>query len=854
MLSSLTAWFLVGLAAGSYVQWFPILILLGLVLLAFGLAWRERHGGLPGSSGMSSYAAVLAGVVYWPVHTLALAPAASLPVDPSETTTLTGRIVAPVRVSPDRLRLLVEPGFGIDSIEPPPVAGKIRLTWRNPDRPLYEGDLIAFSARLHAPLGTHNPGGFDFGSYLRRQGIAAVGTLSGAEQVEVVASGRSSWRWTLWSHLDGWRQDIVRAASASLDPRLAAVFVGLVTGDQGLIDQETREDFVATGTVHILSISGSHLGLLAILTFVTGRLACRWLPVAALLRLNRANLTPTRLAALVTVPLVTGYALLAGAEVATIRSLWMILLWLVALWLGRDKGLTTMLAAAALLTLLLDPQTLYDVSFQLSYGSVLAMALYLDAGHVPELPLGKPEPRSLGTRAWIWTRETAVLSLLVTGVTLPVVAAQFHQLPWIGPFANLLLIPLAAVLVPMSLLSACWLLIAQSEVLPLAPMVEWWLSALTGIVAWLAQWPAVNWHVAAPSVLTVLAYYAVVGVAASDRHRWRRLAAIGCLGILLCWWIFPHRTLPPDSVRITMLDVGQGDATLVELPGGETVLIDGGARYERYDVGASVVGPMLWDQGIVKIDHVIGTHPQLDHVGGLPWVLRHFAVDHYWGNAMAREEAFYRDLQRVLAERHLDEQQPSAGQLLAVSGPCRLTALNAFPTLEPAARTVGRPAGGSALNNASVITRLDCAPHAVLFAGDTEAGGLRHLVSDGSDTGVTILKVPHHGARSSLYRPWIQAMHPQVAVISVGPHNPYHHPHPDVVAAYEAVGASLFRTDRDGAVTITASLRDSSFTVATVRQLDFELVALSDAPWASERRNIDRLCRRTFDRACSQLF
>ncbi len=846
MLPSVTIAFLVGLLIGSYVQFIPLLVSFLLVLTAVGFSLVERAGHLSLRSGSLYFGAILAGVVYWP-----LIQSVSEPLDPVETveapTTVEGRVVEPVRIGRDRLVMVVAPSAWARS-------ARVRVTWRAPDIFPRQGDLVEFTARLHPPTGTQNPGGFDFAAYLAARDIQAVGTLSGPDRLQIVESGDLSWRWFVWTKLDSCRQQLYRVAERSLSPTVLGLYLGFVTGEQGLIDPALRDQFMVTGTVHLLSISGSHLGILAGLTFFLSRLLCRSLPTSIFLWLNLRRLTPTRLAVLTTAPLVLAYSLLAGAETATLRSFLMIALFLVATWLGRGHLLPPVLSVAALGMLLWDPRALFDVSFQLSYASVFAIALWVKNSREREVPLSS---EGRWVPAWAWVAGALSLSLVITAMTIPMVATHFHQIAWVGPFANVIVIPLSAVVVPLSLASGALALLVQTDGLPFASVIEWSFGALLFAVRVCASLPGVEWHVAAPSLATTAAYYGAFLVAMkSGAGQARRIAAVLCLGGLLVWWAWPHRTLPPDTLRVTMLDVGQGDATLIELPTGETIVIDAGAAYDRYDVGASVVAPFLWDQGITRITHGIGTHPQLDHVGGWPWLLRHLPVDRYWGPGLAREEAFYRSLLQALSERDLVETVPEREAIVAEGGGCRLTAVGASSERERP--TGGRPgrSAASELNNRSLITRLECGPHSFVFAADAETPRLLELVDQGLATPATVVKVPHHGARSSLARPWLAQLHPQVAVVSAGRHNAYHHPHPEVVSAYLDGGASLLRTDRDGAVVMTASPHTSLLTVLTTRQLRLQPVATgppSVAWWELERQNYRRLCWQATGGLCQAL-
>ncbi len=288
---------------------------------------------------------------------------------------------------------------------------------------------------------------------------------------------------------------------------------------------------------------------------------------------------------------------------------------------------------------------------------------------------------------WIQTYLKITGAIMI--VTLPLVAYDFNQIPWLGILANLLVIPFAGfVLVPFGLGSALWLLISWVRLLaggfnqPSSGRLAGghgrclgqgsrggMAHSLTG-----AAW---NGHLL-PIAVHCLALESVFDFG------WERSEAscFFCAG-------GRGRRAPGsdgDTLRITFLDVGQGDACVIELPDNRTVLIDGGASYDTLDMGRAVVGPFLWDQGITRLDHVIGTHPQLDHVGGLAWTVRKFQVGHYWGNGLSRDEPFYQRLRAGLDAQGVHEEIAESGQMIIDSGPCRLRILN-----PPAPDQVARP-------------------------------------------------------------------------------------------------------------------------------------------------------------------
>ncbi len=448
-----------------------------------------------------------------------------------------------------------------------------------------------------------------------------------------------------------------------------------------------------------------------------------------------------------------------------------------------------------------------------------------------------------------WLREYAAITGGVMLATAPLVAYYFNQVAWLGLVANLLVVPVVGfILVPLGLGSALWLVLTGAEGLPAGALIQRLYDGLADAVAWLAAAPGAQWHVASPTIPAIAGFYVLLGLAVR-RTAGRRARAIAALGValLLGWWFWSPRTgLDGETVRVTFLDVGQGDATVIELPDGQTVLIDGGAHYDTVDMGRAVVGPYLWDRGIRRLDHVIATHPQLDHVGGLAWVLDAFPVGAYWSNGVERDEAFYLRLKAALARRGLTERIVHAGDRILSTGSCRLDVLN--PPADhgtagqaPERQDLAGTKTGTLLNNLSVVTRLDCGPQAVLFTADLEREGLARLRQARSPHRAAVVKVPHHGARSSLDLEWVRSIGAEIAVISVGRHNPYGHPALEVLGAYERAGIRLYRTDRDGAVTVVATLSAAPFSVRRERERRPRPVPLDGWTWPAERENLERL-------------
>ena len=326
-----------------------------------------------------------------------------------------------------------------------------------------------------------NPGGFDYATYLERQGIEAVATVTGVDGVEFLESGQASAWWSVWNRIDRWRGSIRLAALQSLSQPALGLFLGIIVGDRGFLDAELRDQFMVTGTVHLLSISGSHLGLVALLVFVSVRAAVLRLPQAWLLAMSR-TITATRIAAMATVVPVTAYAFLAGAELATVRSLVMVLTTLLAKWLGYDQRMFHALALAAMVIWLHDPQALYDISFQLSFLSVCAIAAWLSWSFPSEEAEPSHHATALAT-GMKWSRDVVVMSAAVTLATTPFVAFYFNQVSWLGLVTNIVAVPLMGLLlVPLGLFAGLGPIMSGSTVLPwsslLQLLIDWFIESI----------------------------------------------------------------------------------------------------------------------------------------------------------------------------------------------------------------------------------------------------------------------------------------------------------------------------------------------------------------------------------------
>ncbi len=851
--------FIAGLLAGSGLPYFPF-TLTALFLLAAGVVLRRRP----------QYRLLLLGVplgaacFLW--HTLPV-PADHLSrLLTDEAVLLEGVIDRPPLHRPDRVVLTlalrrIESAGHLQS-----ASGRVRITVQAPDVHAGYGDVVRLEAKLHPPRGYRNLRSFDFEAYLLREGIAAVGSLTDPEAIEVIAQEGN----LILRAVFAWRETIRQGIAGSLSGPPKSLLQALTIGEDGEVTEEMREAFMRAGVTHILSISGSHLGLLLIFCFAVVRWGIRLLPSRAILRLT-LRVNPNKLAGLLAIPPVAFYALLAGGEVPTIRSLVMILLVLAALLLDREEDLLNSLALAALLILVWDPQALFDISFQLSFLSVLAIGVaFLRWRQYREDPFAERQALT----AWARLRETGFLYLLITVAagagTAPLVAYYFNQCSLIGLLANLLIVPYVGFLVlPVGLASALGILWTGGA-LPLAEINAILLEGFYGLTRFFAAVPYGSFRLPAPSpAVLVLFYLLFAALLGTSRFRLARqkkrsarclpstaiggLGTVAGLGLLALFLLAYFATRP---LTISFLDVGQGDGMILAFPDGETMVLDGGGSYpartaparpvggggeDRFDPGKMAVSPALRNRGIRRIDYLVLSHPHPDHVGGLRQLVREFPVGEIWINGDPYPGPAYREFLTLAAERGIPAKTVGWQQDAIALGGAWIHLLHPFPEFVPWSKR----GAFSDENSRSLVLKVTYGERSFLLTGDVEEEGEAELAAFGPLLKSDLLKVPHHGGRTSSTWPFLERVRPEAAVVQVGTRNRFGHPHAETLDRYATHGIPVYRTDLDGEVRVTTDGRDLRIVTYAGSRLT-PLLAWPLRPWplAQELENLRKAWHR----------
>jgi len=567
----------------------------------------------------------------------------------------------------------------------------------------------------------------------------------------------------------------------------------MTLGERSGIPKQIHEAFVGSGTYHILAISGLNVSLLAAVLFV----------------LLKAVRIPLRLSALLSMGLITFYAVLAGGSASVVRAAVMADVYLLALVLDREADSLNTLALSALGLLLWQPLYLFDVGFQLTFVATGAILVAVD--RLPSASLPVPS-RWIATSVW--------LSIAAFLGTAPILASTFHRLSPIGIVANLPIVPLSGLLTGVGMLFAVSATVIPHALGWFAALTGWLIDLLVYLAQWFARLPFASVQVFPPSIPMTICYYVTLGaLIAAEERRWLRWTA--CAAALACVILVAVRLLPifqSGQLRMTVLDVGQGDGIVLELPGRRTILIDGGGLFDdRFDIGEQVVVPFLRSRWIGHLDVVVLSHPHPDHLNGLQGVLRRFTVGQVWDSGQRTAIPTYLWFEEVLRDKRIPHKILHDGYRTSEFAPVQIAVLHPpYPMVD------GSPRGRfSDVNSNSLVLAVKYGTVTFLLPGDIEQEAERLLVQREADLEAQVLKVPHHGGRTSSSEPFLARVHPKVAVVSAGYRNRFRHPHQETLDRYRTSGTRLYRTDLDGAITVTTdgnTIDVTTFRQATVRQ------------------------------------
>ena len=745
-------------------------------------------------------------------------PPPTIDAGSKEVLILAGCVVEPSVFSSNREQFTLE----LD----PGARARVSLNLDDGETPqrLNYGDRVEINARIRPPHNYNNPGSFDYAQFLAREQIYWTASMARHTTARLLAGRCGSKFWAFIYRLRTAAIDRIEALYPG-DAYTTAMMEAVLIGERSKLEKVWTDNFRRTGTFHTLVIAGFHVTILA----------------GVLLFLLRVC-TVSELTALgITCAAAWLYALVSGMHPPVVRAAAGFTMYAATRFFYRRGRVLNILAGIAMVYLLYDPAELFDAAFQLSFLCVAVIgALAAPLLNATSVPLAQAlrhithvdadphlEPRqaqfrvelrlfadtlhavlriparfllpplALFLRVLLYAFELAVLSIVMqVGLALPM-AEYFHRISFSGFSANIIVSPVMGLLPPVGFLAIFtrwhWAALVASGMLHISARVVEWHAHLE---------PA--WRIADPPLWLALAFVgSLVALALATRLSIdpavdaARPAACATAAVLILFALLIREPFAPrftpNQLELAAIDVGQGDSLLLIFPQGATMLIDGGGlleygrtRKSNLDTGEDVVSPYLWSRGIRRLDIVVATHAHADHIGGLPSILENFHPRELWVGVNPDAALLDRagKLHITVRERHAEAGFVFSGAQVEI--------------LSPPPDFAARKAG----NNDSLAFRVQFGERSFLLTGDMEKPMEGILLAENANLHADVLKVGHHGSKTSTIQPFLDAVAPSVALISDGYENSFGHPHKDVLARLRERHTGILRTDQDGLISV----------------------------------------------------
>ncbi len=753
--------------------------------------------------------------------------------------TIEGLICKNPRVFPHKTFLVVSTTKIIKNGGSIPVNGKILLSVRHNKQHFKYGDFIRAKTRLKKPHNFNNPGGFDYERYLLYRGIKVRGYIDNSAKIVIIRRNIGN---IFKIHLENFRTSIRKLFSTTSPNYEGEILQALILGEKGGIPEDILENFKRTGISHVLAISGLHIGIIAFLSLILVK-TCMKSSEYLLLRFNIFKISLL----FATIPIII-YAFIAGLGISTIRATIMILTFLLSVLLDRERDILNTVALVAFIILIIAPASLFDVSFQLSFAAVTAIVIITPrfSIFIPKWNAEENEPPSLKRKITLNIMLFIIVSLAATLGTLPLIAFYFNRLSTVTLLSNIMIIPIIGfVVLPLGLLT----IVIAPVISPLAiifiKIASFFAGISVSIINFLASFSFSSIFVTTPTLIEIMAYYLTLMTSVKLIDIWtetnrptptsstrqiplnlplenegikrfpdenlinKRVIKYRILKIsfalLILFFMADGGYLymkgkSTGHLKATFIDVGQGSSTLIEFPGGKKMLVDGGGFYDTdsFDIGKCVVAPFLWHERIKKIDIVVLTHPDQDHIGGLIYILKNFKIKEVWSNGQKSNRKSYLDFLKIIKEKNIPHRIISGNTPEIKIGNTSVKILNPVKSI---------PEGGSLIpefdfNNNGIVMKIIFGDVSILLPADISGIVENNLILSGDNLRSNILMAPHHGAYTSSTIPFLRMVRPEISVFSCGPDNVFGFPDPDVLDRYGKIDTKIFRTDKNGAITI----------------------------------------------------
>lgn len=616
------------------------------------------------------------------------------------------------------------------------------------------GDSLYIEGEFKQPEEARNYKGYNYKQYLKTKKI--IGTVE-LEKVKILKSSNGSFIHNIQKYI----RDTI---NGTLTDEEGNLLLAILLGDKDKLSEDIQESFKTSNLSHMLAVSGAHVSYIILgLTYVlqnsiigkkNGKIVCI---IFLLAFMAITNFTPS-----------------------VTRACIMAILTLFSSIIYRKSDVYTNISVAALITLIFNPYSLLDLGFQLSYGGTIGIIIFIK----------RIQEKKSNSKVINYIKQMALVSIYANIIIIPIMMYHFNTVSFTFIISNIMASPILGIIV----ITGFLFIIASITVKPLTRLIAIFIKPILSILIKISQicskLPFSNILVVTPYMFNVISYYAIILYCIKSKKN-NKCKIIICLLIVLILinfiiYIFPQK------LRIFFIDVGQGDSTLIITPDKKTVLIDGGGS-DSFDVGEKVLLPYLLDRRILKIDYVLISHFDTDHCGGILTIMEKVKVKNIIISEQAEHSENYERFKKLMIHKKIRLIEVKKGDKIKIGR------YSEFKILFPTSRLLSE----NPLNNNSIVTQFNYNNFKMLFTGDIEKLAEQQILkTEKAEIRADILKVAHHGSKTSSIPEFIKAVRPKIALIGVGKNNTFGHPNQQTIKNLENIKCRIYRTDLQGEIII----------------------------------------------------
>lgn len=616
------------------------------------------------------------------------------------------------------------------------------------------GDSLYIEGEFKQPEEARNYKGYNYKQYLKTKKI--IGTVE-LEKSKILKSSNGSFIHNIQKYI----RDTI---NGTLTDEEGNLLLAILLGDKDKLSEDIQESFKTSNLSHMLAVSGAHVSYIILgLTYVlqnsiigkkNGKIVCIFF---LLVFMAITNFTPS-----------------------VTRACIMAVLTLFSGIIYRKSDVYTNISVAALITLIFNPYSLLDLGFQLSYGGTIGIIIFIK----------RIQEKKSNSKVINYIKQMALVSIYANIIIIPIMMYHFNTVSFTFIISNIMASPILGIIV----ITGFLFIIASITVKPLTRLIAIFIKPILSILIKISQicskLPFSNILVVTPYMFNVISYYAIILYCIKSKKN-NKCKIIICLLIVLILinfiiYIFPQK------LRIFFIDVGQGDSTLIITPDKKTVLIDGGGS-NSFDVGEKVLLPYLLDRRILKIDYVLISHFDTDHCGGILTIMEKVKVKNIIISEQAEHSENYERFKKLMIHKKIRLIEVKKGDKIKIGR------YSEFKILFPTSRLLSE----NPLNNNSIVAQFNYNNFKMLFTGDIEKLAEQQILkTEKAEIRADILKVAHHGSKTSSIPEFIKAVRPKIALIGVGKNNTFGHPNQQTIKNLENIKCRIYRTDLQGEIII----------------------------------------------------